>query len=241
MRGLWYALAFLLLAGAASAHSPYFGKDVLCQDDGWTMRLLFGDGIIAADPAAAIVLDEAGHVLAFQNLSASPFPLLGEDCRIWSWGFSKGYTPLPESFQRGPLLTGQDDDARAARWQYEPGFRKGESFGFAPVTDEVSGSLILASEIVFRWRGVVFFALLGLIPAGLIYAMVGAMGSGWARPLGYGIGVVLALGVWGILLLFLTVFGEMSPILAGVIVLLVCTMWVFAGGMSAWRKTPEAN
>lgn len=241
MRGLWLALTLVLLAGATSAHSPYFGKDVLCQGDGWTMRLLFGDGIIAADPTAAVVLDDGGHLLAYQNLGASPFRLLGEDCRIWSWVFAEGYTPSPDTFERGPRLAGDDEDARAARWRFEPGFRKEAGFGFALLTEQPSALLILASEIAVWWRGVVFFALLGLAPAGLIYAMVGASGRGWARKIGLGFGVAISLGCWCALLLFLTVFGDMSPALAGVVALCECVSLVFAGGLGAWRKSPATN
>ena len=241
MRGLWFVFVFVVLAGAASAHRPYFGKDVLCRGDGWTMRLLFGDGIIGTNPAAAVVLDDAGHVLAYQTLGASPFRLLGDDCRIWSWDFAKGYTPSPDTFERGPRIAGDDEDARAARWRYEPGFRKEESFGFAPLAERPSVLLILPSETAVWWRGVIFFVLLGLASASLIYAMVGAIGKGWVRPIGLGFGVVISLGFWCALLLFLTVFGDMSPALAGVIGLCECVLLVFAGGLGAWRKSPAAN
>jgi hypothetical protein len=167
--------------------------------------------------------------------------LLGEDCRIWSWDFSEGYTPLPQDFARGPRLAGDDDDARAARWKYEPGFSKVEGFGFAPVTNKVSGVLVLASEVAVWWRGVLFFIFLGLVPAGLVYSTVGSSGGGWARPFGFGIGVILALGVWGALLLFLAVFGDMSPAFAGTIALLEVVFLIIAGALSAFRKTRLAD
>lgn len=201
--------------------------------------MLFGDGIIATDPAAAVVLDDAGHVLAFQNLGPSPFRLLGKDCRIWSWNASEGYTPSPRDFARGPRLAGDDDDARTARWKFEPGVHKEEGFGFAPVTNKVSGVLVLASEMADWWRGVIFFTFLGLVPAGLVYGMVGATGGGRARPLG--IGVILVLGIWGALLLFLAVFADMSPALAGTIALLEVVFLIIAGALSAFRKTRLAD
>lgn len=237
MRGVWLVLVLVMLANSAASHSPYFGRDALCRGEGWTMRLLFGDGIIGTNPAAAVVLDDAGHVLAFQNLGASPFRLLGKDCRIWSWNASEGYTPSPRDFARGPRLAGDDDDARAARWKFEPGFHKEEGFGFAPVTNKVSGVLVLASEMAVWWRGVIFFIILGLVPVGLVYAMVATTGGGWARPLGFGIGVALALGVWGVLLLFLAAFGDISPALAGTIALLEAVFLIIAGALSAFGKT----
>lgn len=58
----------LFLAAPAEAHRPYF-TDTEELGDGFRLRLLHGDGIIAPDPVRAVVVDADGVVHAISPLS----------------------------------------------------------------------------------------------------------------------------------------------------------------------------
>jgi hypothetical protein len=61
----WFCL--VLLAGFALAHSPHLGsKTDWTAPDGkrYSVAMLWGDGIIGADPGSPVVLDETGQVVA---------------------------------------------------------------------------------------------------------------------------------------------------------------------------------
>lgn len=69
------AMLFVLCFGLstpAQAHSPYFGKgEKIDHPDAGAIEfaVLYGDGIIFADPAQVVVFDREGHLLPATSLS----------------------------------------------------------------------------------------------------------------------------------------------------------------------------
>ena len=65
-------LLILLNANVAVAHSPYFSQSQTLHStdhSSLSIKLLHGDGIIAADPARAVIVDATGNVRAVSMMS----------------------------------------------------------------------------------------------------------------------------------------------------------------------------
>ena len=66
-------LVFFLSTLPGFAHSPYFSTWACQSDEGYVLRLFYGDGIIGPDPASVVALDSDGHLLAYSQLGMAAF------------------------------------------------------------------------------------------------------------------------------------------------------------------------
>jgi hypothetical protein len=133
---LFGAVVLLATIEQPLAHSPYFTRsEKVVLPDGTTgeMRLLHGDGIIAADPARVIVIGADGRLLARSDRSPA-ITLICEPSRRTCKGYNRNtlevLKPDPSSFQReGPIVDGIGDGGdNDPRWGIEGGK---ESWGFS--------------------------------------------------------------------------------------------------------------
>lgn len=119
-RRLAMVSALLVLSPPALAHRPYFIESRPCTlADGsfGEMRILYGDGIFAADPARVVLLDSGGHLLAFSG-NGSAYAIdatTGGGCRAYDLARRITLVPEPSAFRPGPDLIGEGHiNARSA-------------------------------------------------------------------------------------------------------------------------------
>jgi hypothetical protein len=129
MRFIAACLIFLLSPLPGIAHSPYFSTWSCQTAEGNSLRLFYGDGLFGPDPASVVALSPKGHLLAIQPLGDGSFPLPGSECQIADPEAGAVWRADPEDFFAGIQIFGDSEQARGARWQYEPGVVH-KSFGF---------------------------------------------------------------------------------------------------------------
>jgi len=165
---------FLLSSLPGLAHSPYF-SDWSCQsEEGYSLRLLYGDGIFGPDPASVVALDQGGHLLAIQPIGYGSFPLAGPECQIADPDIGAIWSPVIENFEVGVQLLGDFDETSEARWQFEPGVRK-TSYGFeqSPLND-ASFLEVVSSEITYKR---IAAAIIAISAYALLVSLAGLVGQ----------------------------------------------------------------
>lgn len=171
-------LFLVLLASATStfAHSPYFGQreKVELPDFGEVeFAILFGDGIIFADPSQVIVFDSEGHLLAATPLSDGLIISCnrsndGQSCSAYDVVRGLIYYPDLEQWGRGRTIV---EDGRPSRDAY-PEYMD-ISYGF------IERPATIAEKISFEVAGVahapgstlfaIFWWCLALVPMARLF------------------------------------------------------------------------
>lgn len=159
----------IVLSVPAAAHQPYFKPGETCSPAAGAyaeMKILYGDGIFAADPARVVLLDARGHLLAYSG-NGFHFAIdstTSGDCRAFDLGRRRVLTPEPAAFQPGPSLFDEDNvQARgnvldATRWH-------GFSVRRSTLLEHLRATVIYAAIDLRRWAvfaGAGFFATLVL-------------------------------------------------------------------------------
>lgn len=97
-------------AGPASAHHPYFSASATLSTDehpAIELKLLHGDGLLFADPARAVVIDQNGELLAASPLSAA-LQLSCDDrhrqCLVYDYVTLDIYQPEEKDWQDKGLI-----------------------------------------------------------------------------------------------------------------------------------------
>jgi hypothetical protein len=124
---------FLLIAGSAWAHAPYYTEvQRIAAPDGtvYDLKLLHGDGIIAGDPVRAVVVGGDGHAWAISPLALklhiSCFNVDGlRRCSVYDGLSSKVYEPDPEAWAKWPVI---EQAGKPLRTAYPEDM--GKAFGF---------------------------------------------------------------------------------------------------------------
>ncbi len=121
VRAILFALAMLVAAQPAHAHSPYFTKtEKIALPDGTTgeIRLLHGDGVMRSDPVRAVIVDAEGRSLARSPQSyAMAIRCSGTSrCTAYDLEHFTVSQPDPKSFRVGEPVSGVNE-----RWALERG------------------------------------------------------------------------------------------------------------------------
>lgn len=162
------AMLWLIIAGPALAQEPRVGPAHPIGDTGLHLALWYGDGIIAADPVRAVVLDDQGRLHAASPLSV----LLQIDCKptgrciVWDRTGKQAFTPEAAAFKPGQTLVQGDKVLSYPDHDY-----KADEFGFtvSPMTLaqhlRIEGRALLAYPLLLLAASVWWF-MLWLIPLG---------------------------------------------------------------------------
>jgi hypothetical protein len=125
---------FLLNAGQAFAHTPYYTQvEKLEVQDGevFSLKLLHGDGIIAGDPVRAIIVDRELRVRAVSPLAVKLHIFCEQQggrrrCSVYDSVTAVVYQLDPSSWAFGPAIEEQGKPLRTAYPE-----DMGQNFGFA--------------------------------------------------------------------------------------------------------------
>lgn len=180
-RTVLVSLAILSLGPfAAHADSPYFTETVSCALPGGStgqMRILRGDGLIAADPASVLVLDKDNRLLAFVDTGPSVFLSVNRNkqCVALDPAERRVFEADPNSFQRASA-------ARVVRIENgRPDFYPGNmlsSWGFTVRPMSLSENVVaLLRLMVRRPLAPIVLTLMSIWAVRLGVSIVGQFGS----------------------------------------------------------------
>lgn len=142
----------LFASDYALAHSPYFTRIepiVLPNGQPGEMSLLNGDGIVLADPARILVLDQERRLLA-RSYQSTSMTLLCDRERRSCWG-QDGFRKLvldPATFRSGKVVPGPDLALQGVLWKFEAG---AESWGFTAQRASVIEIIRFEGAMALQW------------------------------------------------------------------------------------------
>jgi hypothetical protein len=151
-------LLFYALLDSASAHQPYFSQSEVISgagSDTVQIKLLRGDGIIAADPYRAVIVAEGGRLLGASPMSTMLSIDCEQDegrrvCRVYDAATQLVFEPSPEAFRDGGIV---EADGRPLTYPEDIT----AEFGFEVRSATAAETLRFeAKRLLFRWPTTLF-------------------------------------------------------------------------------------